>query len=497
MIGFRVDANEIIATGHLMRCIAIARECMKRGEECLFFLAEEKETKRLEENGLRYRILHTDWRDMESEENILIPIIEEEKPDWLIVDSYQITMPYLMHLEKFVPVLYIDDMEKKVYPVSALLRYSLWPEDTHLQQRYQGKDTVLLAGMQYVPLREEFCTEQDGGEREKSILITTGGTDSCNVAGKLLMECLSYEELKEYCFHVIIGSLNSFEGELIQIAEKFERVHLHKNVKNMSDYMKNCELAVSAGGTTLFELCACRIPTICFSFADNQMGFTKELGDRGVMLYAGDARKEKSLVSVIARELCRLSKDSVLQKKLAVRMGALVDGKGTERIVHVIQNYSNKGRRKFLGEGVYLREAKATDCRILFDWANDSEVRKNSFRSDAILYERHIEWFQEKLADAECEIFLCMADGKETGLVRVEYRGREGVISYSVAKEYRRLGYGQRMLLLVEEKAAKRADRLTGHVKPENMASQCIFERLGYVKEWEGDHLVFRKRIGN
>lgn len=343
MIGFRVDANEVIATGHLMRCIAIAKECMRRGEECLFLLAEEKETRRLEENGLDYRILHTDWRDMESEESVLMPIITKEKPDWLIVDSYQITIPYLMHLEKLVPVLYIDDMEKDVYPVSAVLRYSLWPEDTHFQQMYQGKNTVLLAGMQYIPLREEFCAKQQDGERKKSILITTGGTDSYNIAGKLLIECLSHKELEEYIFHVIVGSLNSFEGELMQIAERFERVHLHKNVKNMSDYMKNCELAVSAGGTTLFELCACKIPTVCFSFADNQMGFTKELGDRGVMLYAGDARKEKPLASVVAGELCRLSKDKALQKKLAVRMAELVDGKGTERIVNVIQNHSIRG----------------------------------------------------------------------------------------------------------------------------------------------------------
>lgn len=339
MIGFRVDANEVIATGHLMRCIAIAKECMRRGEECLFFLAEEKETKRLEENGLNYRILHTDWRNMESEENILVPIIEEEKPDYLIVDSYQVTGTYLIHLERLVPVLYIDDMEKEIYPISAVLRYSLWPEDTHFQQMYQGKETALLTGMQYVPLREEFCITQQDEEREKSILITTGGTDSYNVAGKLLMECLSNIELEEYLFHVIVGSLNSFEGELIQIAEKSGRVYLHKNINNISDYMRKCELAVSAGGSTLFELCACKIPAVCFSFADNQQGFTKELEDRGVMFYAGDARNESSLVSIITKHLCRLSKDKVLQKNMSIRMGELVDGKGTKRIVDVIQNH--------------------------------------------------------------------------------------------------------------------------------------------------------------
>ena len=59
LIGFRVDANEMIATGHLMRCITMAREFLKNGEECLFFLAEEKETRRLEENGFDYQVIQT------------------------------------------------------------------------------------------------------------------------------------------------------------------------------------------------------------------------------------------------------------------------------------------------------------------------------------------------------------------------------------------------------------------------------------------------------
>ena len=57
MIIFRVDANETIATGHLVRCISIAVELIKRGEPCLFLLAEEKETARLEEKHIPYHIL--------------------------------------------------------------------------------------------------------------------------------------------------------------------------------------------------------------------------------------------------------------------------------------------------------------------------------------------------------------------------------------------------------------------------------------------------------
>lgn len=63
--------------------------------------------------------------------------------------------------------------------------------------------------------------------------------------------------------------------------------------------MHSCELAVSASGTTLLELCACGIPTICFSFADNQMAFAASMDNYGAMCYVGDAREEHNIERII------------------------------------------------------------------------------------------------------------------------------------------------------------------------------------------------------
>ena len=40
MIGIRTDANSIIATGHMMRCITIAKEIVARGQAVTFFVAD-------------------------------------------------------------------------------------------------------------------------------------------------------------------------------------------------------------------------------------------------------------------------------------------------------------------------------------------------------------------------------------------------------------------------------------------------------------------------
>lgn len=336
MIGFRVDANEQIATGHLMRCIAIAMECEQQGEACIFLLAEDKETDRLIECGLSYHVLQTQWNDLEKEEHMMKQIVEEEELEWLVVDSYQATSHYLAYLKQFVRVLYLDDMGNEKYPVTAILHYSSWPGASDFEEKYRGTGTKILEGMRYVPLRKEFREEWTSVARENSILITTGGTDICNVSVKLLKTLKKKKEFQGYIFHVIVGSMNQNEEVLEQLAEEDHRILLHRNVKNMGYFMHLCSLAVSAGGTTLYELCASRIPTVCFSFAENQRVFSEEMGKHQIMLYSGDARENEAIAEIICEKLLEYCKCPEKATAYSNNMGRLVDGKGAQRIAEFL-----------------------------------------------------------------------------------------------------------------------------------------------------------------
>lgn len=345
MIGFRVDANEQIATGHLVRCISIATELIKRGKKCIFFLAEEKETARLEAVGIPYVILHTDWRHMESEYDIFLPLLKKYPLKWLVVDSYQITTSYLATLNQQIPVLYLDDMETDTYPVSAVLHYGLRSDYDAYFKRYLNTDTKVLAGTKYSPLREEFQAPSAPVIREKSILITTGGTDPYHVTLQILSACLDHDKqtiavpdsLNGFSFDVIVGSMNQDEPQLQAMAARFPQIRLHKNVNNMSYYMRRNQLAVSAGGTTLDELCACSTPTVCFSFADNQLAGVKQMGSQHIMLHAGDARFDPVVSNILQALNVYLTNDD-LRKEYAARMNALVDGQGVQRIAEFLEH---------------------------------------------------------------------------------------------------------------------------------------------------------------
>ena len=78
----------------------VAEACREKGVECEFWLAEDKETERLRQAGFSYRILGSQWDDLEKE----LPFLERQLDDldrqgkkvtYLVADSYQATPDYL------------------------------------------------------------------------------------------------------------------------------------------------------------------------------------------------------------------------------------------------------------------------------------------------------------------------------------------------------------------------------------------------------------------
>lgn len=143
----------------------------------------------------------------------------------------------------------------------------------------------------------------------------------------------------------------------------------------------------------------------------------------------------------------------------------------------------------------YLREADTKDVDLLFEWANDITVRKNSFNIETISYEDHIKWFEYLLKDALRKQYIYIVDDIPTGQVRVTKINENSVeIGYSVAADYRGMGYGKRMLQLVYEKIKiyfPEVDTVIARVKAENISSQKVFEATGFKAEY----IEFQKNI--
>lgn len=340
MLYIRVDGNEKIATGHVMRCMSIAKALRSLGEESVFILAEPYGMPIIEKEGFQTICINGRYDKITEETEKMDEIIAQNHIGKLLVDSYFVNETYLEHLRRNTSLIYIDDIGERIYPADILINYCNYYDKFCYEERYGNTGTKLLLGCSYAPLREEFSGR---GERQfhvcREILITTGGTDGYNMAyriGTAMAECQALRNVK---INIVSGRFNTHLPELRKLESSAGNIVIHHNAGNMAELMMNCDVAVSAGGTTLYEICYCGLPTVCFAFADNQLDGTETFGEREVMINIGDIRMDADKAAKqIVDEVCRLAKDSSLRRKFSDTMRNLVDGNGALRIAKEIQN---------------------------------------------------------------------------------------------------------------------------------------------------------------
>ena len=141
----------------------------------------------------------------------------------------------------------------------------------------------------------------------------------------------------------------------------------------------------------------------------------------------------------------------------------------------------------------YLRKATIEDRDLLFQWANDPLVRKNSFSTTEIAYEEHVNWYNRVLNREDCIQYIYMDGECPVGQVRITLNGDSAEIGYSICAEMRSRGYGQKLLALISEKIWEEFPdirKIFGQVKPENAASQNAFLHAGYTETYRVFQMV-------
>lgn len=335
----RTDMNEVIATGHLMRCLSIADAAAKHGKKVYFISADENPKELVCERGHRFLCLNTRWDCMDKEIEKLTRLIEEYGIGKLLIDSYRVTKSYLAAISKKTEVFYLDDLDSFEYPVQNVVCYANY-YDKLSYLSYKAPVNLYL-GTKYMPLREIYSNQKEKEIREEisTVLLLSGGSDPLNMLDRLLPVLLKKLSPKK------IGKIIVICGKLYKdfdlLCKKYERgsseieVCFLQNVPNPETYMEEADLAVSAGGTTLYELSAMGVPTITYSFADNQLRNVQQFMEDKLMDYAGDGRKP-GVEEEISRYFDLLDRNIELRKTRSKRMQQLIDGKGADRIAELL-----------------------------------------------------------------------------------------------------------------------------------------------------------------
>ncbi len=336
-VGIRADGNATIGMGHLMRCTSIAYALREHEVNCIFYTAEEEAGKFLRERGFACHILNTDYRNMESELPVLRELMDVAACSLLLVDSYQMTQKYLNCLMEQCKVFYLDDMGDGGLIADGIINYNIYGKDL-AYETWCPACTTLLLGAEYAPVKAQFTeTYYNVKDAVSRILITMGGSDALNIAGQLgerLLQMLP----ERIGLDIICGRFNPHLEELRRMAAQEKRIQILVDVQDMWNKMAAADVAVSAAGSTMYELSAMGVPSVCCYYVENQRRIAEGFADKVEMVNAGDFSKDgEAVLDKLTSEICRLVGSEEERKALSLRMRQVSDGYGARRVAEELK----------------------------------------------------------------------------------------------------------------------------------------------------------------
>lgn len=146
-----------------------------------------------------------------------------------------------------------------------------------------------------------------------------------------------------------------------------------------------------------------------------------------------------------------------------------------------------------------VRQAGKSDLEQFLAWRNDPIVVASSFTEGKIEMADHQRWYMQKLASANCGLYVVECEAEPAGQFRFDIDGPEATINYSLAAAFR--GRGQATESMMRAIAAFHNDHaqvtsLVAFVKPDNVASCRVFEKLHFEHDgFDKDLQANRYRI--
>lgn len=114
--------------------------------------------------------------------------------------------------------------------------------------------------------------------------------------------------------------------------------------RGLTRALADCDVAVVAGGVTLYEACALGTPAVALAVVPAQRRAIREFARRGAVVDAGLA--STAAITRTARQVARLLSDERRRRKTAARARQLVDGLGAQRAAEQIRAMLARGARR-------------------------------------------------------------------------------------------------------------------------------------------------------
>ena len=95
-----------------------------------------------------------------------------------------------------------------------------------------------------------------------------------------------------------------------------------------------------------------------------------------------------------------------------------------------------------------FRQANFSDWKMLLEWRNDKDTRKNSFNTGIVSEENHKKWLKKTLSNSSRLLLIAYDKENPVGTVRIDelHDKYSYEMSWTIAPKHRRKGYGKKMI---------------------------------------------------
>ena len=501
-----------IGSGHVMRCRTLARELLRSGADVAFLcrrqpgdliaiLAQEFRVLILPElplvacEGLDGRALYAAWLGCSQQQDAdqtadLITGAGFQSIDWVVVDHYGIDAVWENHLlQRFgtcfsTKFLVIDDLADRPHQADLLLDQNF--VGSGVQTRYSGflpKHCRTFLGPHYALLGPEYSRFHALVPQRKElhrVLVFFGGVDFNNLTTRAL-DALMSPEFSHVAVDVVLGHQSPHRETVLEMVSRRPLTTLHEPLPSLAGLMTRADLAIGACGSTAWERACLGLPSLVVAIAKNQLPFAQALDHAGFLKLLGDTSE------VQAPQIADALKLRLADPWPSDRGTELTDGYGTARMaMAMVRSYVS----------LTLRLAELRDEALLLKWANDPDVRANSFSHDLISAEDHHRWFEQGLLNPNRLMLIALTpDGCPIGQIRFDRSlatgpggADEALIGISLDQCSRGCGLSAplvRLGLQVMQQHWGLKTHAVAEVLSSNDASNACFERCGFMLDAE------------
>ena len=356
---FRTEASTAIGTGHVMRCLTLAKALREKGANCSFIGREHPGDLfgLLEEEGfITYRLPvhfpsvepnaifnggHTNYASWlgassKQDEEDCLAILKNNKVDWIVVDHYALDAKWEKVIKAHVgKIMVIDDLANRPHYCDLLLDQNLGS----MAGDYSGKvpsECKVLAGPKYALLRKEFSIYRKNSLARRQapslahIIINLGGVDANNIT-RIILEVLAKVVLPRTSrITVIMGAKAPWleDVKALSVVMPYQTDVL-SGISNMAEIMASADLAIGAAGSASWERCCLGLPSISVVLAENQKPVLDALSRIGGVCALSLSEIERELPALIEQ----LKEQPGLLKEMSQVAANITDGKGVDRVL--------------------------------------------------------------------------------------------------------------------------------------------------------------------